>query len=402
MKMKRIMSLVLSACMGAALLSGCGASKMDGTKTVLTVNDEEASVGSLMTMLRYQQAVTYDYYQNMMSSYAQQGLSMNFGDLWDGELPESTSDTDETNETDTEDVDNTSGMNVKTYGNQLVDNIATTLCSYMVVSQHAADYEVSLSYEEQAAIKDVAKEFCDTSDEKSLSANGITEADVVDYLTWYSLYDKVYDAYVASSDITVSDEEAKSMTVSYMRFSVDQTNEDYDTDKEVKQQAEDFLDSCLAEDDATSIDFTSLEEAYSNGYAGTESIAVNDTESDNYAFDVEDIKKLSETENGVLYSKVLDDGNGSYYVMRVDNNDDKDAAASYAETLKETKINDAFADTVQSWTDESEIKYIVDILESIVVTDNVIYTGVSASDSSDTDASASTDETESTDVTESE
>ena len=130
---KRIFAGILMICFVVGLVSGCGTTKLNGTDTVVTVGDEKATLSSLMAMVRYQQAVTGDYYDSMYAQYEAQGMQLSMDDRWDSKAEIS----------DEKDAD-VSGMKVKTSGDQLVDSVATTLSSYVVVCQHADEYGVSL------------------------------------------------------------------------------------------------------------------------------------------------------------------------------------------------------------------------------------------------------------------
>lgn len=392
MKMlKKIVCGMLAGVLSVSLLTGCGAKSLDGTQTVLSVGDTDISLGTFTSLLRYQQAITYDYYQNMAASYAAYGLSADFSTLWDADLTENNTTTD------TEEDGWSSGLTVKTYADQLLDNVATTLASYVVVAQHAEDYGVSLSSDDEDTIAQVAKAFVDESDEKVLSLNGITEESVIECLTWYTLYCRVYDAYEAASDITVSDEEAQSMTVSYLRFTIDESSEDYATEDAVKEQAAASLVEVLAD---TDMDFTAYAEDYSNVYANTESMAVNSENEDDYIFSLDDVKTLSALENGSVYTELLNDDSGNYYIIRMDNNHDEEATESYRKTLLSEKILDAFHEQMDAWAEELGVTYDVAVLSKVSVSDNIMYTGTKATtDDEDVNAAVETESTSDTEDT---
>lgn len=371
---RKLVAILAASLVSAMVLSGCGSSSVNGDVTVMTVDGTEISMGEFQSALRYEQASQYDSYQSMVQMYAGQGMAMNGSALWESDLPDDT-DTDD----DTSPVWDT-GICQKTYGDNLVNQIATVLASYETVAKHADEYDVSLSEEEQAAIADTAKTFCKESDAETLSLNGITEETVTKYLTAWTLYQKVQDAYLAQAEVTVTDEEAESMTVSYVRFT---TSDDYPKEEDVKAEAEKFLKSCQDMDDVSSVDFSTLLDDYPNAAANSESMAVNDEE-DQYVFSTEDMDGLKALENGQLYGSVLSDGQGAYYVMRMNNRHDADATESYRQQLTEDKKADAFQKQVETWMTDT-VTYEKDLLESVDVSDNVVYTGVSEDDNSSDD-----------------
>ena len=90
--MKKKQLMVTCGILAAALcLGGCG--KIDGTQTVLTVNEDTVSMGAAMFDLRYQQAEMYSYYEQM---YAMYGMKMD--GYWSTETTDTSSETSETSE----------------------------------------------------------------------------------------------------------------------------------------------------------------------------------------------------------------------------------------------------------------------------------------------------------------
>lgn len=388
-KMKKIAAIGLAAVMTLGGLTGCSSEqKLDGTQTVVTVGDEKISMGTLMSMLRFQQATTYDYYQSMSQMYASQGYSIDVSNMFDRDVSNDESESSDSKDKDTEKT----GLTVKTSGESLVENVATALTSYAVLEQKASDYDVTLTDSDKEAIKKAAKSFVKDSDEKSLANNGITQDDVEKLLTYYTYYTKVYDVYSEKSDVTVTDDETKSMTVSYVQFTVS----DDDKKSDVKKSAEDFLKKC--QDDA---DYLKDMENKANDVDGASfnsgSMAVNNTEENAYVFTSDQMKKIVETENGAVYGEVVTDSNGNYYVVRMDNNNDKDAAASYGETLKSSKISEAFQKDLKSWKKDAKVTYKTDLLKKIKVTDNVVYTGTKESESDSTTSTSTSTSNSSTD-----
>ena len=163
-----------------------------------------------------------------------------------------------------------------------------------------------------------------------------------------------------------------------------------DKKSDVKKSAEDFLKKC--QDDADYLkDMENKAKDVDGASFNSGSMAVNNTEENAYVFTSDQMKKIVETENGAIYGKVVTDSDGNYYVVRMDNNNDKDAAASYSETLKSSKISDAFQKDLKSWKKDVKVTYKSDLLKKIKVTDNVVYTGTKESDSdSTTNTSTST------------
>lgn len=383
---KKFAAIGLAALMTIGGLTGCSTEqKVDGTKTVMTVGDENVSLGTYMSMLRFQQAATYDYYKSMEQMYASKGYNVSMTD--DMFNKDATSSSNSGSKSTAE----TSGMTVKTAGDSLADNIAVALANYVTLEQKAKDYNVSITDDEKSAIEKSAKSFIKDSDSDSIKKNGITQSDVEKMLTYYTYYTKVYDEYSNRANVTVTDDETKSMTVSYVQFAVS-SDSDKDGATKIKKNAEDFLKKCQDDKDYAK-DMESKAKDVDGATFNSTSMAVNNNEKDAYVFTADQMKKIVGTENGTMYGEVVKDSNGNYYVVRMDNNDDKDASATYAETLKKNKIDKLFNKDLKSWKKDIGVKYEKSVLDDVEVTDNVLYTGTKNSDKSSksTDSSTSTD-----------
>lgn len=360
---RKVVACLCAGCCIAGLLTGCG-SGFSADTTVLTVNDTNVSLDTMLSMLRYQQALEYDSYVEMAAMYSGQGMYVDTSQFWEMDLPESDEEADTSSVPD-------SGMRRETYADNLVNWTATELASYEAVQPYLEDYGVSLSDEEVQKIEEVAKIFCENTDKSVLTENHITEASMTEYLTLYTQYVKFRDAFMNVAEVSVTDEESEMMTLSYVSFSVT----DELSDEDVKKQAEDFLATVRDREDASSVDVTSLITDEVNASANTQSLPVNDTE-DAYVFSTEDIKALSGLSDGEWYDGVLQDENGVYYIVRMDVRQDGDDSAEYKESLIQERKQEAFDAQLSKWMTDV-VSYETGVLESIEVSDNVVYTGTS-------------------------
>ena len=172
---RKVVACLCAGCCIAGLLTGCG-SGFSADTTVLTVNDTNVSLDTMLSMLRYQQALEYDSYVEMAAMYSGQGMYVDTSQFWEMDLPESDEEADTSSVPD-------SGMRQETYADNLVNWTATELASYEVIQPYLEDYGVSLSDEEVQKIKEVAKTFCENTDKSVLTENHITEASMTEYLT---------------------------------------------------------------------------------------------------------------------------------------------------------------------------------------------------------------------------
>src|SRR5699024_2857708 len=137
------------------------------------------------------------------------------------------------------------------------DNVITQLENMILLKQHAADYDVSVSEEEQTKIEEAAKNFMEANDETTVARLAVTQEDVEDLLTLYTYQSKMYDPMIADVDTEVSDEEAAQSKISYCRIDISDTqNEDgtttplTDEEKQAKKdQAQTILDKLNASED---------------------------------------------------------------------------------------------------------------------------------------------------------
>ena len=114
---KRAAVAALAGVMAMGLLTGCGEKKLDGTKTVATVNGTEIPMGVLSIMVRQSQAQTEAMYASFMggSDFA----------IWETEAEEG-----------------------KTFGQQAVEQSLEELETMYIMKEKAADYGVEVTEED--------------------------------------------------------------------------------------------------------------------------------------------------------------------------------------------------------------------------------------------------------------
>lgn len=401
----RVLGLGLACVLAVSLMTGCSNSRtknIDGTVVGLTVNDTTVNMGTIMTMLRYHQALMHDYYQNMYDSYAASGMNVVSSPIWDNELTseddvaveevssesvdveteteESVAEDTETENTETESaVEFPKAIEAKTYGQQFLNNVVDGLVEYVVTNEHAEEYGESLTGAEKSAIMVAAEEFCGENDEKMLKLNGITVSDVANYLEIYTLYQKVYHAYVDKADIEISDEDARCMTISYVQFASTVTGEDETSQEGVneglKQDAEAFLAVCKDTKDIATADLGELavNEGYDYTFSGEETMAVHDSEGQ-YMFPVEDIEAIGALKEGEVYDKVLVTDDGTAYVIRLDKAMAEEETEEYRKQLHDSKADEEFLKEYEGWRLNSTVEYNTDALQSVSISDADVYT----------------------------
>lgn len=145
-KLGRVLACTtLAATLTMTSLTGCG-NTLDGTKTVATVGKEEITAGTVNMMLRMTQA-------QMMSYYSMFGTSTT--GMWENK-----------------------GDDGKTYAESTKDDIMDQLHNLVLLEQHAKDYDVTITDEEQKELKAAAEKFMTDNDAETIAKLSVTQSDI--------------------------------------------------------------------------------------------------------------------------------------------------------------------------------------------------------------------------------
>lgn len=335
MKMKKVIAVLsATAILSAALATGCG-SRLDPSKAAATLDGKEISMGVANFMAQYQAAQT-DFY--FLSYYGE--------DMWNSDSGDGTTMTDSVKE-----------------------SVMNMLQEYYLMDAHTADYGVELTEEEKTAISDAASKFLADNSTQALEKMGATQDTVEEMLRLYKIQSKMTEAIHAEIDTNVTDEECAQKTFSYVRFdktSKDDTAADDETaasdttaagtqaDEETaevdnKPKAEAFLES--AKDDmeaaAQAGEYTVQKCSYGEGDLKEED---NTT-----SMDVEVLKAADKLKEGETAADVIEAEN-SYYIIRMDSLDDKEAAKTKKESILTQRRNDQYSEKVEAYKEACEWK----------------------------------------------
>lgn len=321
---KKLVCTALAGALGISGLTGCS-KEIDGTADLITCGEDTVSVGTENLMLRMNQA-------QMLSYYAMMGGSTT--GVWDQDAGDD-----------------------QTYGEVTKDNVITQLENMILLKQHAADYDVSVSEEEQTKIEEAAKNFMEANDETTVARLAVTQEDVEDLLTLYTYQSKMYDPMIADVDTEVSDEEAAQSKISYCRIDISDTqNEDgtttplTDEEKQAKKdQAQTILDKLNASEDPASADLNEIAKEVDENLNGVEN-----------TFDDEDtilddkLKEAAKTlSDGEVYQSVVE-GENAYFVVRMDSVLDREATDAEKENIVVQRQQEAYTDLLDQWTEEAD------------------------------------------------
>ena len=190
---KRAAALAAAGMFAALSVTGCSGS-IDTDAVVATVGGEEISLGMANFYARMMQGEYETYYAGMMGTTAREMWAQDAGDG-------------------------------KTYEESMKDSIMENLENLYIISQHAADYEVTLSADEQKAIEDTAAQFSkDNTDEAKEIVSGYQKY-IEKFLELSTIQNKMYSKMREGVDEEVSDEEAAQKSMQYVYFSYTTTDD---------------------------------------------------------------------------------------------------------------------------------------------------------------------------------
>lgn len=357
---KKITGALLAGALGAASLTGCS-SPMDGTQPLLTSGEDTVTVGTGNLMLRMNQATMLSYYSMMGGSTT--GLWSQ--DSGDGE----------------------------TYGDTTKASILDELENMLVQKQHAADYDVSISEEEQGKIEEAAQAFMDANTEETIQNLSVSQSDVETLLELYTYQTKMYDPMVADVDTNVEDSEAAQSKITYCRIDISDTqNEDGTTTpltdeekQEKKDQAQALLDKLQASADPASADMDALAKEVNEDLN-----AVDNTFGDDDTLLDDKLKEAAKTlQDGQVYGEVVE-GENAYFVVRMDSVLDREATDAEKENIVSERQQDAYNDLLDQWKDDADITVNNKEWNKVTLTDNEQYT-IKQPETEDTTEDSSTD-----------
>lgn len=357
---KKITGALLAGALGAASLTGCS-SPMDGTQPLLTSGEDTVTVGTGNLMLRMNQATMLSYYSMMGGSTT--GLWSQ--DSGDGE----------------------------TYGDTTKASILDELENMLVQKQHAADYDVSISEEEQGKIEEAAQAFMDANTEETIQNLSVSQSDVETLLELYTYQTKMYDPMVADVDTNVEDSEAAQSRITYCRIDISDTqNEDGTTTpltdeekQEKKDQAQALLDKLQASADPASADMDALAKEVNEDLN-----AVDNTFGDDDTLLDDKLKEAAKTlQDGQVYGEVVE-GENAYFVVRMDSVLDWEATDAEKENIVSERQQNAYNDLLNQWKDDADITVNNREWDKVTLTDNEQYT-IKQPETEDTTEDSSTD-----------
>lgn len=316
---KRGIVIAAALSLAAASLTGCAGS-VDPEETLTTVGDEQVSYGVVNYFARMQQAQYESYYASMLGTTGEA--------FWSRE----DSDGD-------------------TYETTIKEGIMDDIHELYLIKQHAAEYGVELTEEEETAIEEAAKQFVADNGQEERDAVSGEEKYITEYLTLLTIERKMEPLMTADVDEEVSDEEAAQKAMEYLYITYSTKDEDGNNVNMSDEEKE-----ALKAEVQAAVDEVKEGKAEFSAAAETLGVSVQTAtfDADSYSPNsnlvaaadaleaVGDVTDLVETDYGI-------------YVARLTSLLDRDATDKEKETIVEQRKNDKFSEVVEQWKEETEI-----------------------------------------------
>lgn len=354
---KKTAVVAMAGIMAAGMLTGCGEKKLDGSKTVATVDGTKIPLGVVSLSVREGQMQTEAMYRSYMGG-------SDF-DIWDTEAEKG-----------------------KTYGEQAVEESLKDVELMYIMKAKAADYDVELTDEDEKAIAEAAASFMEANSEETIADLAVTEDQVKTYLELQTYKQKIHNPIIADVDKNVSDEEAQQSSFEYVSVSTADLSDD--EIKEKKEDAQKILDGLKADPDG---DFSEIAKSVDDSYSSLSGTFDANETSEDEDTDDEDADDGSSSYSGTYPEEVidvlrtLDDGevasdiietDTAYYVVKLSKKDDEEATETKKESIISTREQTLYTDTTEKWLDDADIKEKKKVLKILKVTDNHKYVAPTA------------------------
>lgn len=313
---KRLFALALAGVLAAATLTGCGSLK--GDETVATVDDTKIDADLANFFARYTQATYETYYSAYLGE-----------DMW-----------------------NSDASDGETYEESVKSSVLKSLEDMILLEKHMEDYDVSITDEDKAMIKETTQQFLDDNslDDKNLVSGN--EKTVNRALTLMAVQQKMRTAIQAGTDTEVSDEEAAQKSMDYVFISY-QTKDDSGNSKDVSDDEKAQLKS-----QAEAIASGLKEGGDLNTLAEEQGATVQTLTFDKYTTSPdEDLIKAADALGEGESTDVIETEKGCY-VAKVTSLLDRTATDSKKSQIVQERQTKLYDDTVKKWRKKQTLKCI--------------------------------------------
>lgn len=348
MKRKKVTAILLAGAMASMMLMGGCGNKIDTDAVAATLGEEEISLGYVNFVAHYNQ-VTYD---SFFASYYGE-------DYW-------------TNESYADDEGRTMEESLK-------DSLMEDIELNYLLEDHMEDYGVEITDEEMADIKAAAEQFMSDNTAEAIKDMGASQEYVETMLYYETVKSKMTAAIEATADTEVTDEECARRTFSYIQINTAQYTDDsgslvdYTDDEKAA-----VVESVPSIAEMAKSDFEGTAESYSYT-VNTYSYGSDEKSADDGGFSDAVIAAANEMSEGEI-SDAIEDGD-YYYIIRLDSENDEDAAKDAREEIIEERKSDKFTEVTEAYLEDADFTVNEEKLASI--TFSPLFKTVSEDDSSE-------------------
>ncbi len=332
--MKRILSKgVALVLVFSFLLTGCGSTKVDAGTTVATLGDTEITYGFA------------NFYAQLMQVYYDSYYVYFYGeDFWS---------------TDT----SSSGDGSATMESDVREELLDEIEQLYRIKEHAADYGVTLSDEDNEAIAEAVENFMDQNTDAAIEKLGATEDIVTEYLELITLQERVMDIIYDEADVSFEPEEYECRTFSYVSIDLsgyydDDSNYVEYTEDEIAQLEQDAEDLVASAD--ASGDFTSVAEDAGYTVETCSYTASGDADLADAVIEVADT-----LQEGEISDPITVEDENTIYVICLDSEYDEEASQDKLEELTEDAQEEYFDSVYASWQEESTFSVVESVWKKV-------------------------------------
>lgn len=236
-----------------------------------------------------------------------------------------------------------------TFGEMAREEVLNQIIQLKIMTQEAKDLDITLTDDELIEIENYANEYLGGISKEDKEAYGIDYDTVFEVCKDNYLSEKVFDVATMDVDTSISDEEAKQVTVYQIKVSTvskDKNGEDISLSAEEKEAAlkkakkllkkakteEDFYTFALSKSDESQVEYTIGRDDKSDAYIDA-------------AFALEEGK----------ISKVIEDEDG-YYILYCVDSFNEDATALKKEEIISERQDEAFQKLYKEWIENYKVK----------------------------------------------
>ena len=317
--MKKAVALLSVTVIAMTLFVGCAKDKtesLDPTEVVMVVGDTEVKMNIANFFVRYNQSMM----EGIFTSYIGENA-------WQMEMEKGV-----------------------TYEQNTKDTVLEDIKKMYIITNHVADYNVTLTEEEIAEIESVADAFVKANKkEKNIDKISGDRETVIEYLKLFTLNEKVGKAMREDVDSTVTQEEAAQKRLRY--FVIEKTAELDDgstmemSEKEIKdakKEAKEFLKDAKANG---SMDAYAAEKDIE-----TTTLAFNEKSTSLDKKVISAANQLKENE----FSEVIETDTG-IYVVQLESEFDAEATEAAKGTILKERQEARYEELVEKWTKDTKI-----------------------------------------------